>query len=448
MKKYKILLDKLKLLFFGYKSKLSRKNIDHYNHNEKNIIVYNVHNSLPETNNGYATRTHTIAKAIQSEGIEVKVVTRAAFPLDFNFLKEYHNNEELYIVDNIQYFRLKENAYYLGRVSDSQYLDRYVELLIRFSQEQNATLLHSASNYLNGLAGVTSARMLNIPSIYEVRGFWEITKASREPTFKNSIGYKLQKKLEIQACQDATSIIALSEVVKEELIDRGIKKDKIYVVPNGVDTDSLKPLKKNMSMIDRLALTDKFVIGFIGSVVDYEGLKLLVEAAKKIDKQYQDKFRYLIVGDGNDLEGLKRKVKEYKIEKLFIFVGRVPYEDVEKYYSVIDIACYPRLDWEVCRIVSPKKPFEAMAYGIPIVSSSVRANSYFIEDGVNGLVHEVENVDSLKDKILVLYKNEKLRNKIAVNAREWVVENRDSKNTGKLLRNIYKETKEKFFGNI
>jgi len=445
MKKYKYLFNKLKLLVFGYQYNLSIDNIYDY---EKETIVYNVHNSLPETNNGYAMRTHTIAKAIQFEGMKIKVVTRAAFPLDFNFLQEYHNSKNLYIVDNVQYFRLKDGAYYLGRVTDSQYLNRYVDLLIKFAKEHNASLLHSASNYLNGLAGVTSANILNIPSIYEVRGFWEITKASREPAFKNSLGYKLQKKLEIQACEDATSVIALSEVVKEELISRGIKKDKIYVVPNGVDTDRLKPLTKDISIVDNLGLKDKFVIGFIGSVVDYEGLQLLVEVAKRIDKQYQDKFRYLIVGDGNDLDNLKQKVKKYGIEKLFIFTGRVPYEEVEKYYSVLDIACYPRLDWEVCRIVSPKKPFEAMAYGIPVISSSVRANSYFIEDGINGLVHEVESIVSLNDKILALYTNEKLRNKIAKNAREWVVNNRDSKNTGKLLKSIYQETTNKFYGMV
>ena len=47
--------------------------------------------------------------------------------------------------------------------------------------------------------------------------------------------------METQACKDATSVIALSEIVKEELIARGVEKEKIYIVPNGVNTDKLKP---------------------------------------------------------------------------------------------------------------------------------------------------------------------------------------------------------------
>lgn len=348
-------------------------------------------------------------------------------------------------MDNIEYNRLQKKGFHLEENTLSKYIDNYALMLIDFSKQKNATLIHSASCYLNGLAGVSAANALGIPSIYEVRGFWEITKASREPTFKNSLAYKLEKKLEIQACHEATSVIALSEAVKEELLDRGIEESKISVVPNGVDTDSLKPIDKNKELLDKLKFTNKFVIGFIGSVVDYEGLQLLVKASKKLNSKYNDKFRYLIVGDGNDLDNLKDLVKKLKVEDFFVFTGRIPYEDVEKYYSVSDIFCYPRLDWEVCRIVSPKKPFEAMAYGKPIISSSVRANSYFIKHGITGLIHEKENVESIVENILQLYEDKKLYETISLNARKWVVENRDSKLTGKLLKDIYEKTINKFY---
>ncbi len=435
-------IAKLKLLLFGYKVHSRFKNNQQ---SDKLSIVYNVHNSMPETNNGYAMRTDTIAHAVQKENISIKVVTRAAFPMDFNFLKEYHNDILMYEIGGIEYHRLKKDALHIGKVNDIAYINRYAYLLKKFSKNKNATIIHSASNYINGLAGVSAANSLGIPSIYEVRGFWEITRASREPAFKNSLAYKLQKKLEIQACTEATSVIALSEVVKEELINRGIEDEKIFVVPNGVDTDSLKPLPKESQTVETLKLKDKFVVGFIGSVVDYEGLSLLIQSAKAIEAVFPNMFRYLIVGDGNDLLNLQDLVKSLDIEHLFIFTGRVPYEEVENYYSVADIFCYPRLDWEVCRIVSPKKPFEAMAYGKPIVSSSVRANSYFIEHEINGLVHQKESVESIVENIIKLYEDKELYHSISQNAREWVVKYRDSKSTGKLLKKIYQHTQIIFY---
>jgi len=132
------------------------------------------------------------------------------------------------------------------------------------------------------------------------------------------------------------------------------------------------------------------------------------------------------------------------LSDIFVFTGRVPFEDVEQYYSIIDTACYPRLNWEVCTIVSPKKPFEAMAYGIPIIASSVHANSYFIEDGISGLIHPYENAEALAKKIALLYKDDILREKIAKNARKWVIQHRDSKLTGPLMKKIYLETLEKY----
>jgi glycosyltransferase involved in cell wall biosynthesis len=254
----------------------------------------------------------------------------------------------------------------------------------------------------------------------------------------------MQKRLETQACKDATSVIALSEIVKEELINRGIEKEKIYVVPNGVNTDKLVPKEKDQKLLLEYGWQDKFIVGFIGSVVDYEGLPLLIKTAEKIYQSGNDNIRYLIVGDGNDLENLKQEVEKRSLSHLFIFTGRVPYEEVEQYYSIINIACYPRLNWEVCSIVSPKKPFEAMAYGIPVISSSVHANSYFINNGVTGLIHSYENVNSIVEKIDLLYKDSILREKITKNARDWVVQNRDSKITGPLMKKIYLETIEKY----
>ena len=435
-------IDKLKVLLFGYRIK---KCIIQINLDIGCRILYNVHNSLPETSNGYAIRSHTIAKAIKAEGIDISVVTRVGFPIDIEYIGENKDNKKVHIVNDIEYNRLQKKGLHLEECTLTSYIENYTNMLINLAKKKKATIIHSASSYINGLAGVSTANILGLPSVYEVRGFWEITRASREPEFKDSLGYKLQKKLEIQACKEATSVIALSEVVKEELINRGIEDSKIYVIPNGVDTNLLKPIKKDENLINKLDFKDKFIVGFIGSVVDYEGLKLLVEAAENIEKIYTNKFLYLIVGDGNDLDNIKQLVKKLEVEKLFVFTGRVAYEEVEKYYSIIDIACYPRLDWEVCRIVSPKKPFEAMAYCKPIVSSSVRANSYFIEHGINGLIHEKENIESIVENILKFYEDKELYEKISRNAREWVVENRDSKMTGKLLKEIYIKTQEKFY---
>lgn len=447
LKKTVAILEKLEdekiLLTNGYRSTYRTKLDSKLSSTCRYKIAYILNNSLPFSNNGYAIRSHHILKSVKHIGIDIFAITRVGFPLDLNMSVCSLNMDKLY--DGIIYHKLDRKGFRLHDTVLSKYIDNYAEMLVEYMKKENVCIAHGASDYLTGLATVYAAKALGIPSIYEVRGFWEITRASREKLFKCSETFKMMKKLEIQACSEATMVIALSDVVKEELIIRGIDKKKIYVVPNAVETSKLKPIKKDFRLTEKLEVNEKFVVGFIGSVMDYEGLDSLIKVAKKIEVLYPDKFRYLIVGDGNTLEKLKKKVSNLKFTHLFAFAGRVPYEEVEQYYSVMDIACYPRLDWEVCRIVSPKKPFEAMAYGKPIVSSSVRANSYFIQHGVNGMVHEKESVDSIVENILKLYENKELYEKISKNAREWVVNNRDSKMTGKLLKDIYEKTMERFY---
>lgn len=417
-----------------------QKNINYSAPKQDIRVIYAINNSLPETSNGYATRTHYIASAAYEKNIDIYPVTRVGYPIDIRKLNITALELKNHTIDNITYSHLDKEGFRLRQINTFDYIHNYADMLVEFTMQKKANIIHAASDYHNGLAAIEAAKNLNIPSIYEVRGFWEITKASRYSGFKESKIFEMMRELETQSCQDATSVIALSEVIKDELVQRGINSDKIYVVDNGVDTEAMKPQPKNTTLISELGWENKFVVGFIGSVVDYEGLSLLVDAAKNIAQQNNDAFRYLIVGDGNDLKNLKEQVEHNNVKHLFHFTGRVPFEDVSQYYSILDTACYPRKNWEVCSIVSPKKPFEAMAYGIPIISSSVKANSYFIEHGVNGLVHETEDIKSLINQLLALEKNTNLRKKIGENARNWVVTHRNSKLAGELLKNIYHTT--------
>jgi len=431
------IIDKLRLFLWGYSHlKLPLK----YQKYNKLTVVYVLNDSLPEINNGYSIRSHYIASSIKAENIAIYPVTRLGFPFD-EIPKPLYKN---ITIDTLEYTRLHDEGYFQSKTPTSIFIKHYTLKLLQFAIDKKATILHGATNHANGLTAINVAKILNVPSIYEVRGFWELTEASRNPNFTNSISFKIQKKLETQACIEATSVIALSEIVKDELIRRGIESEKIYVVPNGVNTDKLIPHPKDQKLLSKFGWEDKFIVGFVGSVVDYEGLPLLIKAAEKIYQSGNDNIRYLIVGDGNDLKNLKQEVEKRSLSHLFMFIGRVPHKEVEQYYSIMDVACYPRLNWEVCAIVSPKKPFEAMAYGIPVISSSVHANSYFINDGVTGLVHRYENVESIVEKIELLYRDRSLREKIIKNARNWVVQNRDSKITGPLMKKIYLETIEKY----
>ena len=158
-----------------------------------------------------------------------------------------------------------------------------------------------------------------------------------------------------------------------------------------------------------------------------------------LKERHGDVFKLLLVGDGDTMQLLRRTSQFLQLEEQVIFTGRVPHDEVERYYSLIDIAPLPRKGYRVCELVSPLKPFEAMGAGKVLVTSSVRALTEIVDDGVTGLVFEKDNATDLAEKLELVLLDSELRKKIGANANKWVRENHSWDVISKRVTNIYKQ---------
>ncbi|WP_432739234.1 glycosyltransferase, partial [Pseudomonas kurunegalensis] len=170
---------------------------------------------------------------------------------------------------------------------------------------------------------------------------------------------------------------------------------------------------------------DEVVIGYVGSIVNYEGLDDLMRAVAMLRDRGVKNFKFLLVGDGAVLPQLKLMIEELNLHEIVICTGRVPHADVPRYYSLIDIAPFPRKPYLVCETVSPLKPFEALASGKAILVSSCAALTEIIEDGYNGLVFEKGNVEAFCDQLQRMIEDSELRKRLGRQGREWVCRERD-----------------------
>lgn len=394
-----------------------------YEANPKSVL-YLVHNSLPHHSAGYATRTQGILTELRRLGWDANAASRLGYPLDFpgmENLPEIPNAEQ---VGDVSYYRLLRGREVFRKNPLYFYVHNYSDFVVDLAQELKPSIVHAASNHVNGLAAVMAARKLGIPSIYEVRGLWEITRISREPDWEHSDTFKLWAAMEAEAAKGATKVITLTNALKEEMIRRGVEGSKITVVPNGVDSSRFAPLSRDKELAAHLGIEHKTVIGYVGSVLDYEGLDLLIEAAHQLSRERHD-FHVLIVGDGAQLEALRELVTSKNLGHLVTFTGRVPHEDVERYYSLIDIAPFPRLPLPVCEMVSPLKPFEAMAMGKTVVASDVAALAEFVHPGHNGLLHVKGSASSLAEQLRIALDDREFREQLGQQARAWVIKERD-----------------------
>jgi len=390
-----------------------------------NKSLYLLYNSLPYHSGGYATRAHGLMDGVNnSSDFEVKAVTRLAYPKDILKLKTDEGIPDHEMVDDIEYFRLKTASQRVA-MTYAEYIEEYANKIVEIAKVEKPFVIHAASNFYNGLAAVTAAKKLGIKSIYEIRGLWEITRISREPEWGQTDGFTLNKNMETEAALNADVVITITQALKDEMVKRGVPADKIEILPNGVVSDRFQPLIKNKKLAEELKIGHKTVIGFVGSFVQYEGLEYIVDAVEILVNKGKKDLVALMVGDGAVWQEIVDRVKEKELDEYFIFTGRIPHEEVEEYYSLVDIAPLPRKGLPVCEMVSPLKPFEAMAMEKAVLSSDVAALAEIVQDGYNGMLFEKDNVQDLADKIELLADDTKLREKLGKQAREWVVKERD-----------------------
>jgi glycosyltransferase involved in cell wall biosynthesis len=402
----------------------------------QNSVACLLHNSLPHASAGYATRTHGLLSALARSDWDVHAVTRFGYPYD---MWDRGDNRHVNTVDHIsgvRYHRLLDGHRVYRKWPIEFYVDEYTRRVEQLVRAYQIGMIHGASNYWNGFAAVGAARHLGIPSVYEIRGLWELTRMSREPSYEASEMFALTRRLEADACAYADQVITITDALRDLMIERGVPQSKITVIPNGVDTQRFRPRLRDPELARALGVDGKVVVGYVGSVLDYEGIDTLLLATARLAGRRKD-FHVLVVGDGAAYDQCRVLGETLGISDLVTFTGRVPHHDVERFYSLVDIAPFPRKPLPVCEAVSPLKPFEAMAAAKVPVVSSVAALTEIITDGDNGLVFDKGDLSSLTDVLDRAIGDEALREGIGRRARDWVVRERDWSVLVRTLERVY-----------
>jgi glycosyltransferase involved in cell wall biosynthesis len=110
----------------------------------------------------------------------------------------------------------------------------------------------------------------------------------------------------------------------------------------------------------------------------------------------------LLVGGGPQENELKALTVQLGIEDKVVFTGRVPHDQVQRYYNLIDILVYPRLRMRLTDLVTPLKPLEAMAQGKLLMASDVGGHLELIQDKKTGVIFKENSPDALATKALDL----------------------------------------------
>jgi glycosyltransferase involved in cell wall biosynthesis len=233
--------------------------------------------------------------------------------------------------------------------------------------------LHPATYHFNAQAALAARDVLDIPLVYEVRGFLEDTWLSAQ-TNDDAVErdyYKWSREAETRSMQASDHIVTLSETMRHELITRGITHSKITVVPNAVDDTQFSPGASSTALLAKYGISPhNFVVGYVGSFVDYEGISILLKAVAQL-RTIRPDVHVLCVGDGPDFGKLRHTAQKLGIDQATTFSGRIAHDGIVEHYRLLNVFVVPRRNLRVCQLVTPMKPIEAMACGIPLVTSTL-----------------------------------------------------------------------------
>ncbi len=298
-------------------------------------------------------------------------------------------------------------------------------------------ILHAHSPALNGLAALSVARRHGIPLVYEVRAFWEDAAVDHGTSREGGLRYRLTRALETHVLKGADAVTTICEGLRDDIIGRGLPEGKVTVIPNSVALERFPLLNgKDETLLAGLGLRGCRVVGFIGSFYAYEGLPLLLEALPLILSQ-RDDVRLLLVGGGPQDEALRQLTEQLGLGDKVIFTGRVSHNEVQRYYSLVDIFVYPRLSMRLTELVTPLKPLEAMAQGRLVVASDVGGHKELIESGLTGELFPAGDAAGLANAVLRLLDDESRWPQRLAAGRDYVERVRNWRASAERYRPVY-----------
>ncbi len=356
---------------------------------------------------GYVFRTSYILKYQKESGLEPIVVTSP---------KHGNVKESIEEIDSIIVYRTAQNGFgdipFIREIRLMNTLQKKIEEVIKLEKPD---IIHAHSPSLNGIPALRAGRKSGIPVVYEVRALWEDAAVDHGTFQEGSLKYRTSRLIETNLFKRVDAIFTICDGLKREIISRGLSDNKITVIPNCVDVKFFSPCEYDEEIAAKFNLRGKTVFGFIGSFYNYEDINLLIDSYMKM-LQKRNSISLFLVGDGPEKDVLYNKAEKAGLMGHVIFTGKVPHEDIKRYYSVMDVLVYPRKKMRLTEIVTPLKPLEAMTMGKVVVGSNVGGIRELITHDKDGFLFKAGDVNELSSLLVELIDDKKALSRISTAA--------------------------------
>lgn len=323
----------------------------------------------------------------------------------------------------------------LGEIAIIRAIEARLDGLV---EQLKPDVIHAHSPVLNGMPALRVARRNRLPLVYEVRAFWEDAAVEHGTTRQGDARYRATRAAETHVLKRADAVTTICGGLRSAIIERGVAPERVTIIANAVDVERFttdKPVDR--ALAQALGLDGQWVLGFAGSFYRYEGLDIAIRAIARPDIRARP-IKLLLVGGGPEAERLNALAHELGVSDSVIFTGRVPHDDIARYYGLMDLLVFPRLRHRLTELVTPLKPLEAMAQEKLVAASDVGGHRELVRDNETGLLFTPESPEALARCVLDVIDADPARlDAIRANGRRFVEAERTWKRSASNYEGVY-----------
>ena len=296
----------------------------------------------------------------------------------------------------------------LNRISATLTSYSFIKKII-LKNKIDCVLMYSIAT--NAKAAIKVCNELKIPVIH--RTFDIIHDLIRENYLRNKVA-----KIEQEVYPKFNLVIANTPFMEKWAQEMGATN--VILIPQGVDPNIMKPFKRDDELLSKLGFSknDKIILS-LGSIESFSGLDSLIEKIPEIINKIPE-FKLLIVGGGSHLTNLENQVRKLNLEKIVVFTGYVPYQDVPKYCSIASLCLNTFRINEMTIKLSPVKIFDMLSCGKVVISTPLKRSLYDFPIESNTV--QYSNLENFPKIIIDLLKNPNL-DEIGKRGRDYIQKN-------------------------
>jgi colanic acid biosynthesis glycosyl transferase WcaI len=382
-------------------------------------ILFVSHYFPPEVN-APANRTHEHARRWVADGHEVTVLTGVPNHPRGRVFEGYENRlvqEER--IDGIRVIRVwtyvTANEGFVKRTAN-YVLFALAAILASFKAGRPDVVVATSPQFFAGIAGAVISRLLRRPFVLEVRDLWPDSIVQLGQLRSGAL-VRFLEAIETALYRSAAGIVVNTRAFIDHIAARGIPRERIELVYNGIDPTLFSPRPADRALLARHGLEGRFLVAYIGTLGLAHGLVTVLEAAERMRDDRDVAF--LFIGDGADRARLESEVAARGLANVR-FLGLLPRQEIPAWIASIDCLLVMLRDLPVFETVIPSKIFEYCAQERPVVVAARGEIRRLVDEAKAGFVIDPENAPALCEAIRHVRAHPEETQARARAGREWV----------------------------